>query len=134
LPIQTRNQTRLARDLRQNMTDAERVLWTLLRDRAVTGERFRRQHPIDRYVVDFVCPRRALVVELDGAVHDDPAVRNNDRERTAVLERLGYREIRFLNEEVAADPHAVVRMIRAALAAAVTNEPPSPALRERGGG
>ena len=131
---QTRIQTRLARDLRKNMTDAECVLWALLRDRSVTGERFRRQHPIQGYVVDFVCPRRALVVELDGPIHDDPSVRSYDEERTVVLERLGYRVIRFLNEEVAADPDAVVRVIRATLVGAGTTELPSPATRERGGG
>lgn len=138
MPTQSDTQTRLARDLRRNMTDAERALWELLRDPKATGSRFRRQHPIDRYVADFVCLNRKLVVELDGTVHDDPEARIRDAARTADLERMGYRVVRFPNEAVAADADAVVCAIREALAdpdlATPTTELPSPARRERGGG
>ena len=86
------------RSLRRDATDAERALWKALKmSRAF---HFRRQHRIARYIVDFYCARVRLAIELDGAVHDDDRVRESDRLRTAALERLGIRVVRFQNEEV----------------------------------
>ncbi|MQG33656.1 MAG: endonuclease domain-containing protein [SAR202 cluster bacterium] len=82
-----------ARNLRKNPTDAERLLWSHLRDRQLGGDRFRRQHPIGKYIVDFVCLKRALVVELDGGQHSDS--RQYDADRTAHLDRRGFKVIRF---------------------------------------
>ena len=100
-----------ARHLRRNMTDAESHLWKLLR-RQQLGERFRRQCPIDRYVVDFVCLRRKLIVEVDGGQH---AGSSQDRVRDACLTKLGYRVLRFWNNDVLENSEGVYGMIHAAL-------------------
>jgi very-short-patch-repair endonuclease len=94
------------------MTEAERVLWTALRYQKARGLRFRRQHPVGRFVLDFFCPSAKLAVELDGSVHDHQVER--DEERTRVLEAGGYRVLRFRNEEVFDDLPAVLRRITAA--------------------
>lgn len=82
-----------ARQLRRSQTDAERKLWTRLRARQVNGLKFRRQHPIGRYIVDFCCPEHQLVVELDGGHHARQA--RADEHRTKFLVQLGYRVLRF---------------------------------------
>jgi very-short-patch-repair endonuclease len=87
-----------ARELRSGATDAERRLWDRLRQRQLKGFRFRRQHPIDHYIVDFACIEAKLIVELDGSHHLDQA--EADRRRTHDLEQLGYRVIRFWNDDV----------------------------------
>lgn len=92
-----KQRTQVARKLRRHATDAERLLWNALRE-AFPGTRFRRQHPIGRYVVDFACPAGMLAIEIDGGQHamNEPA----DIARTAEIARLGYRVIRFWNNEV----------------------------------
>ena len=100
-----------ARHLRRNMTDAESHLWKLLR-RQQLGERFRRQCPIDRYVVDFVCLRRKLIVEVDGGQH---AGSSQDRVRDDCLAKLGYRVLRFWNNDVLENSEGVYGMIQIAL-------------------
>ena len=80
--------TEIARRLRRNQTDAERVLWFRLRDRRLAGLKFKRQVPIDRYVVDFVCADAKLIIEIDGGQHDQN--RQGDAGRTEVLEAMGY--------------------------------------------
>ncbi len=98
-----------ARQLRRNQTEAERKLWLWLRDRGLDGEKFRRQHPIGYFIVDFCCPERSLVIELDGGQH---ATRMEaDRERTEFLEQSGYRVLRFWNHEVIGDMEAVLLRI-----------------------
>jgi len=100
------------RELRKNMTDAERVLWFRLRSRQVEGRKFRRQHPIGRYVVDFVCLERRLIVEVDGSQHmDNP----NDEIRTRWLEREGYKVLRFWDNEVLMETDAVMEVIKEAV-------------------
>jgi very-short-patch-repair endonuclease len=103
-----------ARQLRQNATDAERRLWQVLRGRKANGLKFRRQHPIARFIVDFYCAEHRLVVELDGGVHDGRA--EPDNVRTAYLESLGYRVLRFRNEEVTTRMATVLEAIVAACA------------------
>ena len=88
--------TARARELRKRMGDAEAVLWSALRRRQL-GCRFRRQHPIGRFVVDFVCLRHRYVIELDGEQHLESPY---DAARTRWLEQRGYRVIRFWNNEV----------------------------------
>ena len=100
-----------AREMRKEPTPAEKVLWTALRGRAL-GFRFRRQHPVGRFVLDFYCPIHKLVVEVDGEVHDSQPER--DEERTAVIEAHGYRVVRFHNEEVLENLPSVLERIRAA--------------------
>jgi len=92
-----------ARELRQDSTDAERRLWSALRDRRLRGYRFRRQHPIGEFIVDFACTRHRLVVEADGGQHSDNEA---DGSRTAWLEAEGWRVMRFWNNEVLANTEA----------------------------
>lgn len=96
-------QTR-ARELRRDQNSAERRVWQLLRDRRLAGLKFRRQRIIGPYIVDFVCLEARLVVEIDGDTHDDPEA---DARRTAAIERLGYKVIRFWNSYVY-DPESAV--------------------------
>ena len=92
-----RLRTDLAKKLRSESTDAERLLWRHLRNRSLAGAKFRRQQPIGGYVADFFCPEHRLIVELDGSQH---AENPRDRIRDAELTELGYRVIRFWNNDV----------------------------------
>ena len=90
--------TSLARRLRRQQTDAERVLWLCLRDRRLNGWKFKRQVQIDRFVADFYCAEAKLVIELDGGQH---AVQTTqDAERTQILQAMGYLVLRFWNNHV----------------------------------
>jgi very-short-patch-repair endonuclease len=90
-----------ARTLRQNMTDAERQVWQILRAQQMKGHRFRRQVPIGRYIADFVCHEARLIVEIDGGQHDRLSPR--EAERSGFLQNQGYRILRFWNNEVVAN-------------------------------
>jgi very-short-patch-repair endonuclease len=97
-----------ARQSRQFSTDAERRIWSALRDRRLSRYKFRRQHPIGRYVVDFVCIEHRLAIELDGGQHaTDP----QDPSRTDWLERQGWQVIRFWNNDVLSNTGAVLETI-----------------------
>jgi very-short-patch-repair endonuclease len=85
------------KQLRVDMTNAERKLWSALRDRRLAGFKFRRQHRLGPFVVDFICIEHRLIVEVDGGQHADNAY---DERRTAWLERRGWRVIRFWNNEI----------------------------------
>src|SRR5215813_8710232 len=100
---------RAARRLRRDQTDAERVLWFRLRDRRLAGWKFRRQAPIDRYVVDFVCTDAGVIVELDGGQHAERT--EQDRARTAILESTGYLVLRFWDNDVLSNTDGVVETI-----------------------
>jgi len=106
---------RIAGELRKNMTVAEQMLWQRLRNRQVSGYRFRRQHPVRDVVVDFFCYDAMLVVEVDGDVHDMSYQKERDTERTKMLKMSGLRELRFRNEEVINDIENVIRRIEAEL-------------------
>ena len=99
-----------ARRLRREQTVAERVLWSHLRNHAA-GVKFRRQHPIGNFIVDFVSLEARLVVEIDGGQHDRDADRRADVQRTQYLEGRGYRIVRFWNNEVLTDIDAVIARI-----------------------
>ena len=98
-----------ARSLRKTPTDAEQKLWTVLRRQQIEGHRFRRQHPIGVYVVDFVCLAEKLVVEVDGGQHAENI--HADAKRTAWLELRGYRVLRFWNNDVLRNTGGVVETI-----------------------
>ena len=100
-----------ARELRQQMTPAERLLWSHLRGSRLNGHKFRRQHPLGPYIVDFCCPDSRLIIELDGAVHLDQA--DYDVSRTEYLEHFGYLVLRFANDAVFFDISTVLRHISA---------------------
>lgn len=104
-----------ARRLRGDPTAAERLLWSLLRRRGLDGARFRRQRPIGPFVVDFVCLERGLVVELDGGQHADLERLQSDAERTQALAERGLRVLRFWNNQVLTETHAVLDVIHASL-------------------
>ncbi|TAK77298.1 MAG: endonuclease domain-containing protein [Gammaproteobacteria bacterium] len=92
--------TKFARELRRKSTDAETFLWKLLRNRRLKQYKFRRQHVIPPYIVDFACLRKKLVVELDGCHHADPKVKRYDERRSRYLRAQGYEVIRFWNSVV----------------------------------
>jgi putative DNA methylase len=104
-----------ARDLRKTMTDAEQLLWQCLRGKQLDGFKFRRQHPIDRFVLDFYCPAARLAVELDGSQHNTEQGRAADAERTAWLNARGIRVLRFWNSEVFSNLEGVLTAIWEAL-------------------
>jgi len=112
-----------ARKLRRNSTDVERKLWHRLRDKQVEGFRFRRQRPIGKYIVDFICLEAKLIVELDGGQHAESTV--NDAKRTVFLESLGYRVLRFWNHEVIENIERVLERMCEELPVAQSPTPPS---------
>ena len=101
-----------ASELRKNMTPAEIELWKQLKSKQILGLRFRRQHPIDIFIVDFYCHNVKLVIELDGGIHSNPENKEYDDNRTAELERHGIKVIRFNNEEVFEDLEKVVSIVK----------------------
>ena len=101
------------RELRHSLTDAERKLWYLLRDRRLSGYKFRRQHRIGAYYVDFVCLAARLVVEADGGQHLERAA--HDGMRTRYLASRGFRVLRFWNHHVLKEGEAVLDVVLSAL-------------------
>jgi len=89
-----------AKQMRRNSTEAEEILWQRLRNKQVAGLKFRRQHPVDRFIVDFYCHEINLAVELDGTIHDETEQRELDKGRSETLKEFGINVIRFRNEEV----------------------------------
>jgi very-short-patch-repair endonuclease len=98
-----------ARELRRAQTPAEQRLWSRLRSKQLYGLKFRRQHPVGRFVVDFCCISRKLVIEIDGDSHASQEA--YDQARTAWLEEQGYRVVRFTNREVTYNLDAVLEAI-----------------------
>lgn len=104
-----------ARELRKRQTPAEEALWQLLRNRQLADLKFRRQHQIGDYIVDFFCAEHGLVVELDGGVHDKSDRRNVDKKRDAYLRTLGHTVLRFPNARVFDDTEGLLGEILHAL-------------------
>ena len=100
-----------AREMRRDPTPAEDALWEAVRARRLDGLRFRRQHPVGGFVLDFYCPIAKLVVEVDGDVHDQQ--QEQDAERDARFAAFGYHTLRFRNEEVLHDLPSVLARIKA---------------------
>ena len=100
-----------ARDLRRNETESEEVAWRLLRTLRFKGFKFRRQYAVGPYIVDFCCPQRRLIVELDGSVHAQPSQTRRDASRDAQLERRGYTVMRSPNGIVTEAPELFVRKV-----------------------
>ena len=96
--------------LRKNMTYNEKVLWEKLKNKQICGLRFRRQHPIDFFIVDFYCHAVKLVVEIDGEIHNQQE--EYDDGRSAEMEKFGIKVIRFTNKEVEASIDSVVSNIK----------------------
>jgi len=104
--------TEFAKNLRQNQTDAEKIIWYALKAKRLEGYKFRRQFPIGNYIVDFACPEFRLVVEIDGGQHNgNPA----DDARTSYLNDLHYEVIRFWNNDVLKNAEGVLEAISTVL-------------------
>jgi leucyl-tRNA synthetase len=122
-----------ARENRKEATEAENILWEQLRNRNIE-DKFRRQHPVEGYIVDFVCLQKALVIEVDGAYHAEKGQAEYDAERTKTLIELGFRELRFTNEEVISNTEEVIAKIQKALSEPI-NKPVTPSpFMEKGPG
>ena len=112
----------LARELRQHGTPGEAILWThVLRARRFYGLQFNRQFAIENYIVDFICRKEKLILELDGRSHDDK--QEQDRARDIRLNELGYRVVRIAESDVKYDLKNVIRTIEAYLSEEILNKP-----------
>ncbi|OLA73379.1 MAG: hypothetical protein BHW62_07175 [Acinetobacter sp. CAG:196_36_41] len=89
-----------ARELRNNMTNQERKLWAMLKNKSFYGFKFRRQYPIGNYIVDFICCSEKIIIEIDGGQHNNSENIEYDEQRTRYLESRGYRVLRFWNSEI----------------------------------
>ena len=103
-----------AKALRKRMTDAERLLWRHLRNRELGGYKFRRQYPLGPYIIDFICLEKNVVIEVDGGQHGENE--ELDIQRSAYLNKMGYRVFRFWNNEVLQETEAVLNTILSILA------------------
>jgi very-short-patch-repair endonuclease len=119
-----------ARALRRNSTDAERLLWTELRDHRLNGASFRRQVPIANYIADFVCHAARLAIELDGGQHFSDGQAAADARRSAIIEARGFRVLRFSNHDVMTNREGVLETIVTAIKAGA----PTLTLPHKGGG
>ena len=124
-----------ARRLRSHPTEEERMVWSELRKRRTDGLKFRRQHPIGPYIVDFVCLERRTIFEIDGVQHGDPEVLLKDAQRTTWLESRGYTVFRAWNSEIRENFDGVMMSLFDAmgLLAEVTPHPGPPPQGGRGG-
>src|SRR4051812_39854279 len=122
-----------ARSLRNNATNAEKYLWRFLRAGQLRGHKFRRQSAIGPYIVDFVCFSHKLVIELDGPQHLEPTVLDHDTRRTDWLTAQDFHILRFRNQELDENIHAVLDNIERALERLEARQnPPSPPLPAEG--
>ena len=99
-----------AKRLRKDLTSAEAKLWSVLKSKKLDGIKFRCQHPVGNFILDFYCPAYKLVIEVDGEIHNHQTDR--DRARTSKLEEYGYKVIRFGNEQVLNNLPEVLAEIR----------------------
>jgi very-short-patch-repair endonuclease len=101
-------------ELRQNQTPTEEKLWWYLKDKRL-GQKFRRQHSVGGYILDFYCKEKRLIIELDGEVHNSKEAREYDKVRDRFFAGLDYKVLRFKNSEVESDIEVVIRTIKANL-------------------
>ena len=120
----------LKRRLRSNMTGPETRLWSRLRARQLQGLKFRRQHGIGPYIVDFYCPEQSLVIEIDGDSHADADQIVRDQLRDQYFQSLGLRVIRYFNNDIVKNLAGILEDLAEKLASGLTS--PRPSLRRRG--
>ena len=100
------------KELRNNPTKYEELLWKRLVNKKLDGLKFRRQHSLNHYIVDFYCATYKLIVEVDGEIHNHPENQANDRIRDKELKDLGYHTLRFTNQQVELDIESVIKAIQ----------------------
>jgi very-short-patch-repair endonuclease len=133
MPRATRGQAEhldLKRRLRSNMTNPETRLWSRLRARQLQGLKFRRQHGIGPYIVDFYCPEQSLVIEVDGDSHADADQILKDQLRDRYFQSLGLHVIRYINDDILKNLDGVLENLAERLSLRSTS--PRPSLRRRG--
>ena len=101
----------ISRTLRKNMTGAERLLWSKIRNRQLKGYQFYRQKIVGDYIVDFYCPKALLIIEVDGSQHYSSEEKQKDRVRDEYMAQIGLRVLRFSNREVLKNIDEVIEMI-----------------------
>jgi len=111
-----------ARTLRKTQTPAERLLWSKLRSRQLSGCKFRRQYPFEKFILDFYCSEAHLAIEIDGGQHAEDEHRKKDNFRTLMIKRKGIRLIRFWNDDVLKHLDDVIAEIDATLNEIMTNK------------
>lgn len=127
-----------ARDLRKNSTEAEKLLWSKLRNHQFYNIKFRRQHPYPPYTIDFFCEDHKIAIELDGGQHNDPEHQTHDIKRTSFLQERGIKVIRFWNNDVLSNINGVLEDIKkyfpeqASNSSQVTSPSPLPSPEGRG--
>ena len=112
-----------AKGLRKDSTGAEEILWKQIRNKRILGYKFRRQHPLNKYIADFYCHEANLVIELDGEIHND--TKEYDANRTNALNEFGIKVIRFTNEEILENLNSVIAAIHFELQNHLFNRPNS---------
>ena len=101
-----------ARELKHLETDAEKIIWGILRNRSMMGKKFRRQHPLDIFIADFYCHEKRLIIEIDGGIHETTDQKEYDEGRTYELLEKGFKVIRITNDEVFNSLDVVVERIK----------------------
>ena len=106
---------KLARELRKNETEAEKILWSYLNKNQIIGLQFRRQHPINMFIADFYCPKLKLVIEVDGSIHELPENQEHDIGRSDLFNDLGIKVIRVTNEQIIHEIDYTISQIKMAV-------------------
>ena len=109
--------------LRHHLTEAEKLLWTRLKYNQISGFKFRRQHPINKFIVDFYCHKAKLVIELDGEVHEQKEVAERDEGREYILKGFGLEVLRFTNKEILIDLENVLSQIHLKISTCLSSKP-----------
>lgn len=107
------------RELRNNPTKYEELLWKRLVNKKLDGLKFRRQHSLNHYIVDFYCATYKLIIEVDGEIHDQPENQENDRMRDRELAELGYHTLRFTNKQVEFQIEKVIEVVQKYIASQI---------------
>ena len=103
---------KLAKKLRKLETETEKQLWSRLNKNQIIGLQFRRQHPINRFIADFYCPKIKMIIEVDGSIHELPEYQSHDIGRSEVLNDFGITVIRFTNEQIIEKTDSTVEEIK----------------------
>lgn len=93
------------RHLRKNQTYTEKIVWLYLRNRQMDGYKFRRQYSVDKFVINFYCPKLKLAIEIDGSIHNEPGQKEYDAKRQEYLENFGIKFLRLTNGEIDGNPN-----------------------------